>query len=88
MFESWQAPPFSHIRSLVNLFAHRYAALRVGVKGKTPVGKTNPSCPWHGVKMPKDFPPPGDDLPQSEAKLYLPPNCFIWRSNTAGARAP
>ena len=52
--------------------------------GKVP-GQGTKSHPLHGVKFPKTLPPALDELPQSEAKRYVPPGCYIWRLNTRAA---
>ncbi len=56
--------------------------------GKTPTGRNNANSPFFGLKMPKELPTSDNDLPQSEARVYMPPFCSIWRSDVAGAWAP
>ena len=41
--------------------------------------------PLRGHKLPDSLPSARNELPQSEAKRFLPPNSYLWRLNTRGA---
>ncbi len=55
------------------------------VNGKPPASLTSKKHPLYRVKYPATAPDPKDDVPQSTAKRYMPPNTYIWRANTIGA---
>ena len=38
----------------------------------------------YGLVYPKAVPSPMDDMPQAEAKRFLPPDAHVWRSNVRG----
>ena len=54
--------------------------------GSAPATARSVKHPLHGIRFPKRVPPPvpEQDLAQSEAKQYLPPESHVWRCNTRG----
>ena len=55
------------------------------MRGKVPLSCKNVKNPLHGVKLPKKLVLlSNDDLPQKDAKTYLPPGASCWRGNYRG----
>ena len=69
------------------MFFWHFIIRQVKKKGKTPIGAKSQKNPLYMMKYPKELrlpPDAEDDLPQSEAKAYLPPRCSVWRDNMKG----
>ncbi len=63
------------------------ACCQVARKGKTSVSTRNKDSPFYKAAWPKSVPLGEDDLPQREAKRFLPTGGHVWRDNARGAWA-
>lgn len=73
--------PLARVRSASQL---KHSMSQARVYGKPASSIKSKDHPLHGLKFPGKPPSATDDISQAEARVWLPPNTYLWRNNNEG----